>query len=141
MDEQQGISQTPPMTKKAFIHLSFVTLVTAMWHPPIFKCSGLGVLGVRRALSLGSLQTRVQVAIKAYNQRSGEEVILLQYPCSNLYLQVVFTSVLLSLGAGVFLGTALLHVLPEVGLKAIPLSLLGFQISEPVFEINILGSS
>ena len=53
----------------------------------------------------------------------------------------MFTSVLLSLGAGVFLGTALLHVLPEVGLKAIPLSLLGFQISEPEFEINILGSS
>ena len=114
---------------------------TNIWHPPIFKCSGLGVLGVRRALSLGSLQTRVQVAIKAYNQRSGEEVILLQYPRSNLYLQVVFTSLLLSLSASVFLGTALLHILPEVGLTAIPLSLLGFQISEPVFEINILGSS
>ena len=60
---------------------------------------------------------------------------------SNLYLQVVFTSLLLSLSASVFLGTALLHILPEVGFTAIPLSLLGLQISEPVFEINILGSS
>ena len=98
-------------------------------------------MGVRRALSLGSLQTRVQVAIKAYNQRSGEEVILLQYPRSNLYLQVVFTSLLLSLGAGVFLGTALLHILPEVDLTAIPFSPLGFQISDPEFKVNILGSS
>ena len=68
-------------------------------------------------------------------------VFLLQYPRSNLYLQVVLTSLLLSFGAGVFLGAVLLHILPEVDLTAFPLSWLGFQISKPEFKINILGSS
>ena len=49
-------------------------------------------------------------------EKRSFDCFLLQYTRSNLYLQVVFTSLLLSLGAGVFLGTALLHVLPEVDL-------------------------
>ena len=74
-------------------------------------------------------------------EKRSFDCFLLQYTRSNLYLQVGLTSFLLSLGAGVFLGTALLHILPEVSLKAIPLSSLGFHILEPEFKINILGSS
>ena len=60
VEEQEGISPTPPKN----FHVS------QLFH----KCSGLGVLGVRRALSLERLQARIQVAVQAYDQRFGEEV-------------------------------------------------------------------